>query len=96
ISLHARIQEISNEFNLGEPKVVHTLEDEIAKELVRRAHQLIAKTQAVDSDPIGFGETYRSKVRHANLTDKKWREMYPKAKVQVEIKAVMVRSGVIE
>ncbi|MDQ0876264.1 spore germination protein [Paenibacillus sp. V4I3] len=96
ISMHARIQEISNEMNLGEPKVVHALESEIAKELVRRAQHLITKTQAVQSDPIGFGETYISKVRHSNLTDEKWREMYPKAKVQVDIKAIMVRSGVIE
>ncbi|KQX69035.1 MULTISPECIES: Ger(x)C family spore germination protein [unclassified Paenibacillus] len=96
ISMQARVQEISNEMNLGEPKVVHALEKEIAKELVRRAQHLITKTQAVNSDPVGFGEILQSKVRHANLTDEKWREMYPKAKVQVDIKAIMVRSGVVE
>ncbi|WP_261306164.1 Ger(x)C family spore germination protein [Paenibacillus andongensis] len=96
ISINARVQEISNELNLGDQKVVHALENEIVKELVRRANHLIAKTQAVQSDPIGFGEVFQSKVRHANLTDEKWREMYTKAKVRVDIKATMVRSGVIE
>jgi spore germination protein len=96
ISINARIQEISSELKLGDPTVVHALENEIAKELVRRANHLIAKTQAARSDPIGFGEALQSRVRHANLTDEKWREIYPKAKVQVDIRAKMVRSGVIE
>lgn len=62
----------------------------------RLTDDIRAVVGALRLDPIGFGEVLQSKVRHVNLTDEKWREMYPKAKVQVDIKAIMVRSGVIE
>lgn len=96
VKMNVRIQEVSTDLKLGEKKVIRAFESEISKEFVRRTQKLIAKTQAVKSDPIGFGEVYHSKVRHSNLTDEKWREMYPNAKVHVDVKTIMVRSGVVE
>jgi len=64
----------------------------MSKEITR----IIAHSQEVESDIFGFGEKYRSIVRHSNLTKDKWHEMYKNMKVNVKVKFVILRDGVFE
>lgn len=64
----------------------------MSKEIAR----VIAHSQKVESDIFGFGEKYRSVVRHTDLTKDKWHEMYKDMKVNVNVDFVILRDGVFE
>ncbi|WP_066319147.1 Ger(x)C family spore germination protein [Bacillus sp. FJAT-29814] len=96
LKINARIQEINADIDLKSPKTIHLLEKDIAKQMEKDIKKLIAYSQSVGSDPIGLGETYRSSVRHANLTRERWHKMYPKAKVNVSVKFIIVKTGIVE
>lgn len=96
LKINARIQEINANIDLKSPKTIHLLEKEIARQMEKDITKIIAYTKSVGSDPIGLGETYRSSVRHANLTRKKWHKMYPKSKVNVNVKFTIVKTGIVE
>ena len=96
LKLKARVEEIYPDVNLGDPKVVATLEKAIKKNLTREVYRVIAHTQEVDSDIFGFGEKYRSSVRHANLTKDEWHKKYKEMKVNVKVDFVILRNGVFE
>lgn len=66
------------------------------KKLTKEIERVIAHSQEVESDIFGFGEKYRSSVRHSKLTKEKWHKMYKDMKVNVNVKFVILRDGVFE
>lgn len=96
LKIKARLLEIYPDVNLGDPKVIEELEDAISKNLAKELSRVIAHSQNVQSDIFGFGEKYRSSVRHAELTKEKWHEMYKNMKVNVNIEFEILRDGVFE
>ncbi|MBN8193472.1 hypothetical protein JI667_15080 [Bacillus sp. NTK074B] len=57
---------------------------------------LLAYCQSKSSDVFGFGEEYRTKSIHSNLTDEEWHDMFKDIKVNVNIDFVIIRTGVVE
>ncbi|MHC8514288.1 Ger(x)C family spore germination protein [Sporosarcina sp. ITBMC105] len=96
VSMQARIMEIKNDINVGDPKKVELLEEAISKALENEMVRIIAYTQEIGSDIYGFGGFYRSSVRQSNLTEEKWKEMYKNMEVNVDIDFTITRSGVFE
>jgi spore germination protein len=72
------------------------IETEIEKSMKKDIEKLIAYCQSKNSDVLGLGDTYRSAVRHSNLTDEKWYKMYKNAKVNIKVDFSIIRTGLNE
>lgn len=96
LSVQARILEIKPNVNVGDPKKEEELEKAISKRLSSEISRVIASCQEMNSDVFGYGEIYRSSLRHSELTEEKWHELYKEMKVNVNVDFTLLRSGVFE
>ena len=96
LTVQARLLEIKPSINVGKSKIWKRLEKAIAKKLSSEISRIIAYCQKIDSDVFGYGEIYRSSVRHSELTEEKWHELYKEMKVNVHVDFTLLRSGVFE
>lgn len=96
ISMQARILEIKQDIHVGDAKSAEELEKAIGKKLESEISRVIAYCQKIGSDVFGYGEFYRSSVRHSKLTEEQWHEMYKEMKVNVDVDFTIIRSGVFE
>lgn len=96
IAMQARVLEMKPDVNTGDPKKVEQLEKAINKRLESEISRVIAHCQESGSDIFGFGESYKSSVRHSKLTQEKWDELYKTMTVNVTVDFTLVRSGVFE
>jgi spore germination protein len=94
IKLNARLIDINSDIDLTKPKNLKLFEKEVSNEMEKRVEKLISYCISKNSDVIGLGEVYRFSVRNSKLTKKKWHEMYPNAKVNVNVDFKMMRSGI--
>lgn len=96
IKLSARLLEITSSIDIGNPQNMKLIETEIGKSMKKDIEKLIAYCQSKNSDVFGLGDTYRSAVRHSNLTDEKWYKMYKNAKVNIKVDFSVIRTGLNE
>lgn len=96
IKIKSRVLEVYPDINQGDPKSVVALEKAIEKKLSKEIRRVIAHSQEVESDIFGFGEKYRSEVRHSKLTKDKWQKIYKDMKVNVHVDFTILRDGVFE
>ncbi|CAM5224093.1 Spore germination protein OS=Ureibacillus acetophenoni OX=614649 GN=SAMN05877842_103156 PE=3 SV=1 [Ureibacillus acetophenoni] len=96
ITVQARLQEIHSGITTEESEVVKKLEEEMEKEFEKKIMSIIKKSQEVKSDIFGFGEVYKANVGTKNLDGNKWNELYPKMKVNVNVKIELLRNGVFD
>ncbi|WP_342538624.1 Ger(x)C family spore germination protein [Sporosarcina sp. FSL K6-1540] len=96
LTVQARLLEIKPNVNVGNSKKVEALEKAISKSLSSEISRVIAYCQNIGSDVFGYGEIYRSSVRHSELTEEKWHELYKEMKVNVHVDFTLLRSGVFE
>lgn len=96
INIRSRVLEVFPDINQGDRKSVAELEKAIERKISKEIARVIAHSQEVESDIFGFGEKYRSIVRHSNLTREKWHKLYKDMKVNVNVKFVILRDGVFE
>jgi len=96
VQLNVEVQEVTAQIDFNNPKVTVLLQQEIAKSMTEEINRLVQKLQRLNSDIIGFGEIYRSSVRHAELSRDKWHDMFPQAKVETDVKVNIARTGTIE
>ncbi|WP_152393441.1 Ger(x)C family spore germination protein [Paenibacillus guangzhouensis] len=96
VHMDVELQEITDHYNFSNDKAIRLLQKKIGEEMTKETNQLIQKLQRMKSDAIGFGNVYRSSVRNAHLTRKKWEKMYPEAKVETQFKVNLIRTGTIE
>jgi spore germination protein len=96
IKLSARLLEITSSIDIGNPQNMKLIETEIEKSMKKDIEKLIAYCQSKNSDVFGLGDTYRSAVRHSNLTDEKWYKMYKNAKVNIKVDFSIIRTGLNE
>jgi spore germination protein len=94
VKLNARLIDINSDIDLTKSNKIKLFEKEVSKEMEKRIEKLISYCQSKNSDVIGLGEVYRVSVRNSKLTKKKWHEMYPNAKVNVNVDFKMMRSGI--
>ncbi|WP_010496188.1 Ger(x)C family spore germination protein [Paenibacillus elgii] len=93
VHMSGRLQEISSPVNLRNRQVIELLEREASKAVQANVMAFIKKTQRLNVDPVGFGEKYRAQHRGTGLTPDKWKQLYPKAKVSVEVSTKILRTG---
>lgn len=96
VSIHGDLQEISAPYSFDKPGSVSALEKEIEKKLKKEIETFIASLQSNESDAVGFGEVYRSKIRDSKLTKAKWHPMFKEAKINVRVKFTLRHTGAIE
>ncbi|MFD0693104.1 Ger(x)C family spore germination protein [Paenibacillus sp. GCM10027628] len=96
ISVLGDLQEISDAYSFNKHEAVVALEEEIGLKLAKEIERFIHDIQIHESDVVGFGEVYRSKVRNSHLTKEKWHAMFKDAKIKVNVKFTLRSTGVIE
>lgn len=96
LTVQATLLEIKPDINVGKAKNNEELEKAISKRISSEISRVIAYCQEIGSDVFGYGEFYRSSVRHSKLTDEKWHEMYKEMKVNVKVYFTVIGSGVFE
>jgi len=96
LNVQARLLEIKPNINIGESGNLEEIEKEISKKLSSEISRVIAYCQKIGSDVFGYGEIYRSSVRHSEMTEEKWHELYKEMKVNVSVDFTLIRSGVFE
>ena len=96
MNLNVDLLEQSASIDLGNPKVIDILQNEISKEISKEVEKVIHKLQHVQSDVVGFGEVYRSSVRDSKLTKNHWHEMFKEAAIDVSVKVRLDNTGIIE
>jgi spore germination protein len=96
IHINARLQEINRDIDLKENKNLDLIERKLRNKITKEIEQLIRYAQSKQSDVFGFGEEYRTKEAHSDLTDEQWHDMYKNINVKVNTEFVIIRTGVVE
>ncbi|KGR78834.1 Ger(x)C family spore germination protein [Ureibacillus manganicus] len=96
IKVEGRVLEIHSSITTEDFNVMEILEKEVEKEFKKEIDKIIKKTQELNSDILGFGEVYKANVGTKNVDKKKWKELYPKIKVNANITVELLRNGVFD
>lgn len=96
LRINVELQEITDGYDFSKPQASKLLQQKLGEALTKETEALIKKLQRIGSDAIGFGEVYRSSVRHSKLTADKWKKMFPEASIQSQVEVNLVRTGTIE
>lgn len=96
VKMDSELQEISADYHFSIPGAIDLLEREMKSHLEQELLAFFEHLQQLGSDPVGFGEIYRSSVRHSGITKEQWRDMFPKAAFKTNVNIRLVRTGTIE
>ncbi|NLP52685.1 Ger(x)C family spore germination protein [Bacillus sp. RO1] len=96
ITVKTRMQEISENYDLGNPEAIKKLEEAIGKDMEGHLIQVLEKSKEMVADPVGFGNYYRAKVGNESYSKDEWRELYKDAEFKVNIKVEILRTGVMD
>jgi spore germination protein len=96
IKMKGVLTESSAQLDLGQASVIQTLQKQLNDKSEKHIQALLKKLTSLNSDPIGFGEFYRSRVYHSNLTSDTWHDMYKNASYDVHVDMRIVRLGQIQ
>lgn len=96
LNIKARLLEIQGDINLTIPRNVKQLEKALNNKIKKEAKKVITYSQKRNSDIFGFGEVYRSSVRHADLSKGKWHEKYKNMTYTMKVDFRLVRTGITE
>ncbi|WP_203363134.1 Ger(x)C family spore germination protein [Bacillus sp. REN10] len=80
--------------SLKNPKTVQNIEKQWMQKENKRAKKIIKKFQNLHIDPLGISEKVRSKYRNFDMD--KWKNHYPSASINVQIKVKTMDTGIIE
>ncbi|EEK71089.1 Spore germination protein [Bacillus mycoides] len=94
VKMEARIQELSQKFNLENEKNTQKIAKSIEKQLDAKATKLIKQFKSLNVDPLGLGAKYRQHYRPFKLEE--WRKMYKDVPIKVKYTVNITNSGVIE
>ncbi|MFC0213991.1 Ger(x)C family spore germination protein [Paenibacillus chartarius] len=72
------------------------LQEAVEKQSVKRNLHLLTLLQSKGVDPVGFGLRYRAMHYEGEKEWERWKELYPKAKFDVQVDFTMLSSGVIK
>ncbi|WP_404346539.1 Ger(x)C family spore germination protein [Sutcliffiella horikoshii] len=96
IKVKTRMQEISENYDLGNPDAIKRMEEAIGKDMERQLIQVLEKSKEMGADPIGFGNYYRAKVGYDSFSKEEWRKKYQNAEYKVDIDVEILRTGVMD
>ena len=96
IKINARLQEINRNVDLKKNENISLIEKKLSNKITNEIEDLIDYSQSKSSDVFGFGEVYRTKATHSEMTDEEWHDLFKDIKVNVNIDFVIIRTGVVE
>jgi spore germination protein len=96
LKIQGRLLELQGEIDLINPQNVEALEKAISQKMKKEAQYVISYCQERNSDVFGFGEVYRSSVRHSNLSKGEWHQKYRKITYDMEVDFSLIRTGITE
>ncbi|KSU84694.1 spore germination protein [Fictibacillus enclensis] len=96
LKIRARLLEIRVPVNLDVPKNMVFVQNVIQNKIKKQADDVIKYALSKETDPFGFGESYRSSVRNSNLTRDQWHKDVSSIKVNVDVDFKLLRTGVID
>ncbi|MBH0167243.1 Ger(x)C family spore germination protein [Fictibacillus sp. 7GRE50] len=96
LKIKGRLLEVQGAIDLMNPKNVNLLEREIRKKMKEEIVDTIEYCKKRNSDVFGFGEAYRSSVRHANLTKSQWHQKYKHIQYDLKVDFSLLRTGITE
>ena len=96
IDITAKIQEISEEIDLGKPEAIKKLTQLITAQLEKEANLLMKKLQRLESDVVGFGRIYNHSIRGKHKTLDKWYPTYKEAKINITVNTSIMNAGVMD
>lgn len=96
VDVVSRMQEISEDYDLGNADALLALEKEIGNVMKRKMEKVIAEFQSLGVDPIGFGNYYRSKVGYGNFSKDEWMRIYPESSFSIDVNTKILRTGVMD
>lgn len=96
VNIDVDIQEVSQRYNFIEKGAIKALEHQLNIELTKELQQFLDKLRKVNSDCVGFGEIYRSRVGNSEVVDEKWGDMFPQSSLKGQVTIKVIRTGIIE
>lgn len=96
INVKTRMQEISENYDLGNPDAIKKIEEEIGGYMEGRLMEVLGKSKELGADPVGFGNYFRAKVGYDSFSKKEWRELYQQSEFKVDINVDILRTGVMD
>jgi spore germination protein len=94
IKMDIQLQEITEDIVI-DPKSIVVLEKQINKVMTKEIEDVIIKLQELKSDPVGFGAIYNAK-RGIHLKGNEWHEIFQNATFNVNVKASIIKTGVMD
>ncbi|KMJ59659.1 hypothetical protein AB685_01950 [Bacillus sp. LL01] len=91
-----RMQEITEDYDLGNPDGIKKIEEAISKEIARKLKEVIEMSREMGADPVGFGNYYRAKVGYDSFSKENWRKLYQDAEFKTEVEVEILRTGVMD
>lgn len=96
IDIDIDVQEVSKRYKFIERGAIDALEKQINFEITKELQEFLDKLRKVNSDCIGFGEIYRSRVGNSDIIEEKWGDMFPESSIQGHVDIGIIRTGIIE
>jgi spore germination protein len=96
ITVKIKIEGVLYEYSGGHynKKIKRMIEKSFEKEIAKESGNLIKHLQSHQIDPIGFGD--EAKSRYRNFSYKTFYENYPTLDIEVQAKATIIDSGIVE
>ena len=96
VKIDIDIHEISERYLFDKPGAKDALKEQLDRELTKDLQTLLDRLRELNTDSIGFGEYYRSKVRHSDAASKLWEKEFPNTKLNAHVSIDIVRTGTLE
>lgn len=96
IDMDIDIQEVSKRYKFIERGAIDALKRQINYEVNKEFQEFLNKLRRLNSDCVGFGEIYRSRVGNSEVVEENWSEMFPETSLHGRINIGVIRTGIIE
>ncbi|WLD91642.1 Ger(x)C family spore germination protein [Alkalihalobacillus sp. AL-G] len=92
IHLTGIINEVSSLKKQQGPKVVKKMEKAFEQFYKEQCSLMVKEFQEYNVDPLGLGNVLKSRIR--NFDNKKWKQQYPNAQIDVKVNVEIVETGI--
>lgn len=96
LSMETRLLEVSEELVSDQKVTTKILERAINHKVKAELKKLIEVLKEQESEPVGFGISYKSKFRMNDMNDEQWKSIYQKMKLTSSISISVISIGVMD
>lgn len=94
VDMKGSIVESTDALNLKNDQTITQIQNEMEKEFKQKAQEMIKRFQKLGIDPLCIGSDVRSRDR--SWSPEKWKDVYPKAHIHVNVDMDITQSGAID